>query len=214
MPDLHRWSTPKPNNPFAPNYDISLWVDELPTILIDELMSKVKKEEAEGLYDNDRWEHYNIFKWEGFPVKELQDMILTSYESYCNALHIEKEDKLWVRGWVYPQKKNMHIPRHQHANHENAFLSGVLNMDDHFIGTEYDIPYVGWTGISSKKGRLTLAPSSLPHAVKALRYEDNDRYSIAFDLITQKGMEHFWFSRLNIDPKIYDADPLHLAIQL
>ena len=47
MPDLHRWSTPKPNNPFAPNYYISLWVDELPTILIDELMSKVKKEEAE-----------------------------------------------------------------------------------------------------------------------------------------------------------------------
>ena len=47
-----------------------------------------------------------------------------------------------------------------------------------------------------------------------VRYEDKDRYTIAFDLITQKGMEHFWFSRLNIDPKIYDADPLHLAIQL
>ena len=217
MPHLHRWNQPKGNNPFTPEFDISLWVDDLPEVLIDELMVQVLLHEDEGLYDNDRWEHYNIFQWEGFAVKELQEMILTSYEAFCNSLHIEKEERIWVRGWVYPQKpeikvkRRMNIGRHQHAMHENAFLSGVLNLQDHFIGTDYDIPYVGWTGIGSKKGRLTLAPSSLPHAVKALRYEDVDRYTIAFDLITQKGMDHFWFSKLNNDTS---KDPLNLAIEL
>ena len=49
MPHLHRWNQPKGNNPFSPEFDISLWVDDLPEVLIDELLPLVKKHEEEGL---------------------------------------------------------------------------------------------------------------------------------------------------------------------
>ena len=51
MPHLHRWNQPKGNNPFTPEFDISLWVDDLPEVLIDELMVQVLLHEDEGLYD-------------------------------------------------------------------------------------------------------------------------------------------------------------------
>ena len=53
---------------------------------------------------------------------------------------------------------------------------------------------------------MTLFPSCLPHAVDELKEEE--RYSLAFDLITEKGMDFFW----NNNGK--NCDPLLLAVEL
>ena len=42
MPHLHRWNQPKGNNPFTPEFDISLWVDDLPEVLISRSLSPAK----------------------------------------------------------------------------------------------------------------------------------------------------------------------------
>ena len=53
---------------------------------------------------------------------------------------------------------------------------------------------------------MTLFPSSLPHAVDKL--EEGERYSLAFDLITEQGMDYFWCNNMN------ECDPLLLATEL
>jgi hypothetical protein len=60
--------------------------------------------------------------------------------------------------------------------------------------------------VNNLKGMLTLFPSSLPHSVDTLK--DKERYSLAFDLITEQGMKYFWN---NNDHK---SDPLLLAVKL
>ena len=49
-------------------------------------------------------------------------------------------------------------------------------------------------------------PSSLPHSVEKL--EDDERYSLAYDIITEDGINYFKEHNTNKD------DPLNLVVEL
>lgn len=42
-PKLHRWKTWKPNTPFAPSLDVSLYVDDFGDILSNNLLGLIKE---------------------------------------------------------------------------------------------------------------------------------------------------------------------------
>lgn len=204
MAELRSWKSNKANNYFAPQFNVDMWFDNIPIDLIDLLLKIVK--EKENLYQNDRWQHYNIFDWEYESIINLKQQIKNSYSNFLSSINLEVEKPIWIRGWVYPQKRNMLLQRHYHAIHENSFISGNLCLTKNNTSTDYDIPYIGWVKIKNEKGMMTLFPSCLPHAVDVL--QDNERYSIAFDLITEVGMNYFWKNNRNVQ------DPLCLATRL
>lgn len=203
MAEWRSWRSNSPNNYFSPKFSVDMWFDELDEDLIDSLLVEVKKNE--DLYSEHRWEHYNTFHWDCRCMDILREKIKKSYYNFCKKISIIPES-LWIRGWVYPQKKGMSLKRHYHAIHENSYLSGNIYLTQNETTTDYDIPYLGWISVTNKKGGMTLFPSCLPHSVDKL--EENERYSLAFDLITNQGMNYFWCNNTN------ECDPLLLAIEL
>lgn len=189
MPELLSWESKESNNYFAPRFSTKMWVDDLSTHLIENILEVVRKYEQEGLYANDRWEHYNVFAWDHKCIDILGTLIRISYQDFCRAIDIPEEKGIWIRGWIYPQKYGMTLDRHVHALHENSFLSGNLCLTQNNTTTDYDIPYVGLTKIKNSKGRLLLFPSCIPHSSDTLK--EPDRYTLAFDMITEQGMDYF-----------------------
>lgn len=204
MGELKEWRSDHPNNYFAPRFQVHMWFDHIEHTIIDDVLEWVK--DNEDVYADDRWEHYNVFSWDYPTVKRLKELIKRSYEELCDKIGIHTEENIWIRGWVYPMKKGMKLQRHYHALHENSFLSGNICLTENNTTTDYDLPYLGWVTTENTKGRMTLFPSSLPHGVDKL--EEGERYSLAFDLITEQGMDFF---RSNNQSK---TDPLLLAIEL
>ena len=203
MPEWKSWRSNPPNNHFAPEFLVNMWFDSIDLNLIDNVLKVVK--DNEDLYKNDQWEHYNVFQWEDTCINDIKNIIKASYYDFCRKIGC-KQEEAWIRGWVYPQKQGMVLKRHSHAMHENAYISGNICLTENNTTTDYDIPYLGWFTTENAKGRMTLFPSCLPHAVDKLKEEE--RYSLAFDLITEKGMDFFW----NNNGK--NCDPLLLAVEL
>lgn len=206
MSELLSWELKETNNHFAPKFSVRMWEDKISQSLIDDVIAVVLAHELDGWFDNDQWEHYNVFKWDFPCIRELNDIIKQSYENFCAATPYIPTEKLWIRGWVYPQKRGMKLDRHVHALHENSYLSGNLCLSQNDTTTDYDIPYVGWIKIKNERGKLILFPSSLPHAADEL--QEDSRYTLAFDLITEEGMNYFWDHNAN------EYDPLVLATEL
>jgi len=203
MGEWRSWRSNPANNYFAPNFSVDIWFDLIGLQLIDDLLEVVKRNE--DLYKNHQWEHYNIFLWEDRCICDLKDIIKASYEDFCRKIGCSRES-VWIRGWVYPQKQGMVLKRHSHAMHENAYISGNICLTENNTTTDYDIPYLGWVTTENSKGRMTLFPSCLPHSVDKLK--DEERYTIAFDLITEQGMDYFWCNNKS------ECDPLLLAVEL
>ncbi len=206
MSELLSWELSQSNNYFAPKFATKMWVDNISESLIDDVLELVIEHELQGLYENDRWEHYNVFKWDFPCIRELNDIINDSYINFCKEIKIATEKKLWIRGWVYPQKRGMKLDRHLHALHENSYLSGNICLTKNNTTTDYDIPYIGWVNMKNEKGRMMLFPSCIPHASDTLL--DDARYTLAFDIITEQGMDYFWDHNAN------EYDPLILATEL
>ena len=203
MGEWRSWRSNPANNHFAPNFSVDIWFDLIGLQLTDDLLEVVKRNE--DLYKNHQWEHYNIFLWEDRCIRDLKDIIKDSYEDFCRRIGCSRES-VWIRGWVYPQKQGMVLKRHSHAMHENAYISGNICLTENNTTTDYDIPYLGWVTTENSKGRMTLFPSCLPHSVDKLK--DGERYTIAFDLITEQGMDYFWCNNKS------ECDPLLLAVEL
>ena len=189
MPEVLSWEPRAVNNYFAPKFSTKMWVDDLSTHLMGDILNVVRKHEQEGLFDDDKWEHYNVFAWNYKCIDTLRTLIRISYQEFCKAIDIPVEDNIWIRAWIYPQKYGMTLDRHVHALHENSFLSGNLCLTDNNTTTDYDIPYVGLNRIKNSKGRLILFPSCIPHSSDQLK--EPDRYTLAFDMITEQGMDYF-----------------------
>ena len=205
MDKLYSWKSDIQNNYFAPKFNVDIWIDYIESDLIDNLLDLVIGKEY--LYANDMWEHYNVFSWDEDLIIKLKSIIKTSLQDFFSNLGVNLDSEIWIRGWVYPQKKGMILKRHFHAMHENSFVSGNICLTQNKTTTDYDIPYLGWVEIKNEKGRMTLFPSCLPHSVDKL--EEEVRYSLAFDLITKDCMEYFRNNN-NKDPN----DPLHLCVLL
>ena len=207
-PKLHRWSSFKGNTPFAPILDVPIWVDQLDETLISKVLGTVKLKENQ--FKDLHWTQYNIFKWDDVEISVLKKEIFRLHNEFLLELGLPLRDDLWVNGWVYPQKQGMLLKPHNHAIHENAYLSANIILTDNKTTTDFDIPYMsinyGAFELENNIGRISFFPSYLVHSVKELK--DVERYTIGFDIITQQGMEAFWKNSNNLH------DPLYRAIKL
>jgi hypothetical protein len=207
-PNWFRWKSKKKNNYFAPDWDVSLWIEDLDVNLISSFFKIVTSKEE--LYENNKWQHYNIFSWKDSEVTELKSCIKKCHHNFLTALNLDIFEEVWIRGWIFPQKKGQDLPIHNHAIHQNSYLSGNIILSDNKITTDFQIPYlypnIDCISIENKPGRITLFPSYLPHKVDILL--DETRYSLGFDIITNEGLNY-----LSKNSNTFD-DPLFLSVLL
>lgn len=196
-PNLHRWKSWEPNTPFAPVFDLPIWVEDIDTSFIEDLKIEIEKNNP-GSY-KDTWRTYNIFKWDNPSVKSLQSHIIRVYNDFSDSLEFPKQklEDLWIRGWAVVLNPEESVPKHCHSYHENTFLSGNLMISDNQTTTDYFIPhlsdYYGSWKCENKSGRITLFPSWTLHEVKPT---EEKRFSIGFDLFTHHTLQYIALNRI------------------
>ena len=180
---LHRWKNWEANTPFAPVFDVPIWLDDIREDVVSDLVNAIEENNL-GMY-RQLWEDYNIFKWEYPALTSLRATIARIYKEYMEALHLDAEslDSLWIRGWAVVLEPGEEVTQHCHAYHENTYLSGNISLSDTGTVTNYLIPhlssYYGPWMAQNKPGRLTMFPSWVEHYVEPVATK---RYSIGFDL--------------------------------
>lgn len=195
-PKLHRWKTWKPNTPFAPSLDVSLYVDDFGDILSNNLLGLIKEKNV-GPYKDKAWEKYNLFAWDDSSVKHLRNKIWDMYLKYCESIDAESYSReyIWIRGWAVRLEANEDIGMHSHSLHENTFVSGNMSLTENNTTTDYWIPlfslYHGTFQCKNHPGRIALFPSWVQHGVNP-NQSGEVRYSLAFDLFTQKSIDYVY----------------------
>ena len=198
---LHRWKSWGANTPFAPNFDVPIWLEDINSKFVPDLTDAIIENNL-GIYKT-VWKDYNIFKWE-YPVfTKLRASIWQIYNNYMDALDLPREngDSLWIRGWAVALEPGEDVPRHCHAYHENTYLSGNISLGENTF-TEYLIPhlssYYGSWKAQNVPGRLTLFPSWVEHLVAPVQEK---RYSIGFDIFDYHTMEFVSNNKNSSDPE-------------
>jgi len=197
---LHRWKSWQPNTPFAPVFDVPIWIDDINQKFIPDIVNAVSENDL-GMYKT-LWEDYNIFKWEYSCLKALRASILNIYNNYMSALDLPKEngDSLWIRGWAVALNPGEEVPRHCHSYHENTYLSGNICLSNTNTTTDYLIPhlspYYGPWKCKNLSGRITIFPSWVEHSVAPVTEK---RYSLGFDLFDFNTMEYISRNKVSGD---------------
>ena len=185
-PKMYRWKSWEPQTPFAPSFDVPIYLDSIDTTGIEDVISNKMLED---------WTTYNIIDWDDQVIKNLADQIYQTYVEYITELcyDVIPKNKLWIRGWgvrIEPDDRLMH---HAHAFHENTYLSGNLSLSNLDTTTDYLFPYLGWYfgywKVKNIPGTMTLFPSWVEHMVNT-----NDtkqvRFSLGFDLFTEQSISY------------------------
>ena len=195
--NLHRWKNWEPNTPFAPIFDVPIWVEDLNNFFIKELITQIEIKNP-GSY-KDTWRTYNIFSWDNPAIKFLQSSITRVYSDYLDTLDFHKErlDDIWIRGWAVVLQPGDPVPKHCHSYHENTFLSGNVMLTDNQTTTDYFIPhlsdYYGPWKCENKSARITMFPSWVLHEVQPT---EEYRISIGFDLFSFHTLDYISKNRI------------------
>lgn len=202
---LVRWTSWKPNNPFAPFIDIPFWIDSIPINFCETILTDIKSIEN----DLTDWKKYNIFSWtDKFVfVHKLLLLIKSSLYQYAGELQYELPEKVWIRGWMNIMNEGDSLPIHSHAFHENSFISGNILLTNSEISTEYVIPnystYYGNYLSKSRSGSVILFPSWVEHFVPPVKKK---RYCLAFDFYTNESIEYLKQNASGFDPMMLSTE--------
>ena len=185
-PKMYRWKSWEAQTPFAPSFDVSVYLDSIDVEGLEDLLaSKLPIE----------WTTYNIFDWDEDIIRSLADKIYWSYTEYINQLcyNVIPKDKLWIRGWGVRLELDQHLNHHAHSFHENTYLSGNLSLSDLDTTTDYLFPYLGWYfgywKVKNVPGTMTLFPSWLEHKVDK-NTTGQVRFSLGFDIFTEQSISY------------------------
>ena len=197
-PKMYRWMSWDANTPFAPSFDVPVYIDECGNSITKDLIKLCEQYN----FSRDNWIEYNIFSMTDFVIGLLSDRIYQVYTDYMVELEEEPlpRDKLWIRGWGVTLNANEGIDHHSHAFHENTYLSGNISLSDLDTSTDYYFPYLGWYfdywKVKNKLGNITLFPSWLEHKVDP-NTTGQVRFSLAFDMFTEHTMDYIRDNRNN-----------------
>ena len=97
-PKMYRWKSWDANTPFAPVYDIPVYIDDCGDQISKDLVELLV---TNNIGSRETWTEYNIFSRTEFVVGLLLDRIYQIYTDYMTELKKEPlpKDKLWIRGW-------------------------------------------------------------------------------------------------------------------
>ena len=192
-PKMYRWKSWEAQTPFAPSFDVPVYLDSIDVEGLEDLLaSKLPIE----------WTTYNIFDWDEDIIKNLADKIYWSYMEYINELCYEviPKDKLWIRGWGVRIDPDNYLNHHAHSFHENTYLSGNLSISNLETTTDYFFPYLGWYfgywKVKNVPGKMTLFPSWLEHKVDK-NTTGQIRFSLGFDMFTEQSISYVRNNRNN-----------------
>ena len=185
-PKMYRWKSWEAQTPFAPSFDVPVYIDSIDVEGLEDLLaSKLPME----------WTTYNIFDWDEDIIKNLVDKIYLSYTEYINELSYKviPKDKLWIRGWGVRIDPDNYLNHHAHSFHENTYLSGNLSISNLETTTDYFFPYLGWYfgywKVKNVPGKMTLFPSWLEHKVDK-NTTGHMRFSLGFDIFTEHSISY------------------------
>ena len=185
-PKMYRWKSWEAQTPFAPSFDVPVYIDSIDVEGLEDLLaSKLPME----------WTTYNIFDWDEDIIKNLVNKIYLSYTEYINELSYEviPKDKLWIRGWGVRIDPDNYLNHHAHSFHENTYLSGNLSISNLETTTDYFFPYLGWYfgywKVKNVPGKMTLFPSWLEHKVDK-NTTGHMRFSLGFDMFTEHSISY------------------------
>ena len=190
-PKMYRWTSWDANTPFAPSFDVPVYIDECGNSITKDLIKLCEQYK----FSRDNWIEYNIFSMTDFVIGLLSDRIYQVYTDYMVELEEEPltRDKLWIRGWGVTLNTDEGIDHHSHAFHENTYLSGNISLSDLDTSTDYYFPYLGWYfdywKVNNKSGNITLFPSWLEHKVDP-NTTGQVRFSLAFDMFTEHTIDY------------------------
>jgi hypothetical protein len=200
-PKLHRWKSWKANTPFAPSFDVPIWVEDLNNYFVKSLIEDIQEKNL-GSY-RETWRTYNIFDWNTPSTNFVKSSIVRVYNEYLNSLDDyskERLDDLWIRGWAVVLESGEEVPKHCHSWHENTFISGNLMLSDNKTTTDYFIPhlsdYYGAWKCENAPARITLFPSWVMHKVDPCEHR---RISIGFDIFSFHTLEYISKNRIKGD---------------
>ncbi len=185
-PKMYRWKSWEAQTPFAPSFDVPVYIDSIDVEGLEDLLSHRLPIE---------WTTYNIFDWDEEIIKSLADKIYWSYTQYMNQLcyDVIPKNKLWIRGWGVRLELDQHLNHHAHSFHENTYLSGNLSVSDLDTTTDYIFPYLGWYfgywKVKNVPGTMTLFPSWLEHKVD-MNTTGQVRFSLGFDMFTEQSLSY------------------------
>ncbi len=192
-PKMYRWKSWEAQTPFAPSFDVPVYIDSIDVEGLEDLLaSKLPME----------WTTYNIFDWDEDIIKNLVDKIYLSYTEYINELSYKviPKDKLWIRGWGVRIDPDDYLNHHAHSFHENTYLSGNLSISNLETTTDYFFPYLGWYfgywKVKNVPGKMTLFPSWLEHKVDK-NTTGQIRFSLGFDMFTEQSISYVRNNRNN-----------------
>ena len=198
-PKMYRWTSWDANTPFAPVYDVPVYIDDCGDKISEDLVELLV---TNNIGSRETWTKYNIFSRKEFVIGLLSDRIYQVYTDYMVELKEEPlpKDKLWIRGWGVTLNDDEGISHHSHAFHENTYLSGNISLSDLDTSTDYYFPYLGWYfdywKVNNKSGNITLFPSWLEHKVDP-NTTGQVRFSLAFDMFTEHTMNYIRDNRNN-----------------
>ena len=202
---LFRWTSWKPNSPFAPMWDVPMWQDDITSLFSEKILSDIKSIEDQ-LGD---WKTYNIFSWtdQFVFVHKLLLLVKSSLFLYADELQVEMPDKIWIRGWMNILNPGESLPVHSHSFHENTFVSGNILLNNSDVSTEYIIPnystYYGNYRSKSREGSMLLFPSWVEHFVPVV---NKKRYCIAFDFYTDPAIQYAKNTGNELDPMLLSVE--------
>ena len=197
-PRIYRWKSWDGNTPFAPSWDIPVFIDQCGDTITEDLLEIFSRDTARDIFKDPgrrTWVSYNMFSWDDFILGILCDRIYQVYQDYINLLEFPclSKDKLWIRGWGVILDKNESVRHHSHAFHENTYLSGNISLSDLDTTTDYFFPYLAWYfgywKVKNNPGSITLFPSWLEHKVDP-NTTGQVRFSLGFDMFTEQAMDY------------------------
>lgn len=199
---LHRWTSPRPESPFAPSWHVPLYTAELTDQSVNMQIRDLvlRREEAlrqtiapipiSGLNDGltTRWHGFNIFTWPEPCMQTFAQFVKQSYLDLLRSVSVQRR-RAFIQGWANVIRTGEQLMPHAHDQGPTSYISGNYCVQATGTSTVYYPPYF-YKGapdprtaltMTNRPGVLTLFPSGIFHATTKNR-QSEPRVSLAFDI--------------------------------
>jgi hypothetical protein len=195
------------NSAMLPSFNVALYDTKLDQTTTKQLKDVVLAEESNILKsvkskdenDDPTWLTgklwgYNFLDFDYPCVKEFNNFIFDSYQSYMKQIGVDASKPVYVQCWANILRNNGRIikPHHHGQAHCNApweysYVSGNLSVDVENTSTSFSHPIFRFVAeeIPNVNGELILFPSFMTHWSSENKSE-RPRVTIAFDIITEE----------------------------